>query len=101
MGTSLANPETTGTHDGVAEPDCPVVLQQDQGGGRAVRDVFQDIPPLDVTQRVQPLGTDFRARDRTSFDTLLTVNTQPDQFTDECAELDGLVAAQVAQMSNL
>ena len=77
------------------------MLEQDQRGGRIVRDVLEDIPRVVVGEHVDAvrrrLGARLRARDHP----FLALDPEADQRADLAAELDRLILGEVAQVRDL
>ena len=80
---------------------APVVLDQEERGGRVVRDLLDYIPGLLVGEGVNAfgarLGAGFGSGDRALF----AFDPEADQRADGAAELDRLVLGEVAQVLHL
>src|SRR5438309_9235566 len=98
----VADAEASRSRDRVPQRDGPMVLEQDERGGRVVGDVLEHVPGLRVGQGMDPLvGRDLGASRRAGRHSVFALDTQADQSTHLGAELDGLVTGQVAQVLNL
>src|SRR3954454_15699514 len=53
---AVADAEAAGAGDRVAQRPRPVVLHEDQGGCRVVRDLLQDVPGILVGERADAVG---------------------------------------------
>ena len=86
---------------GVAQRNRPVVLDEQQGGGRIVEDLLDDVPGVVVGEHAdtvfRSLCTRLGARDHA----FLSLDPPADQRADLAAELDRLVLGEDAQVLDL
>ena len=90
MNPSL-RPEPPRPGDRVAQRHRPVMLDQQQRGGRVVGDVLQDIPGLLVVEHLHAVGGRLGAGLGAGLHAFLALDAEPDQGADLAAELDRLV----------
>ena len=77
----ITETEPTRLSDGVAQRNRPVVLEKDQGGGRIIRDVLENVPGKLVREHLHfPRSAAASApNDRADLDALFAFDTQADQ----------------------
>jgi hypothetical protein len=97
---AVAEAEAPGAGDRVPQRHRPVMLQQEERGRGAVRDVLEDVPAFLLGEHVHAaVGLDLlRSGDRTGLHAFLALDAEADQGTDLAAELDRLGFRQVAEM---
>ncbi len=79
-----------------------MVLEQDERGGRVVRDVLDHVPGVLVRERVDAaLGTRLRPGEGAGLHSLLTLDPEADQSADHGSDLDRLVLCQGAEVLDL
>src|SRR5436190_7258217 len=86
-----------GTHDRIAERGCPQVLDERDRGRAAGLDRVGDVPDLVVVDEV-PVCPCLRTDDGAGLHAFFTGEAEPDEGSDGCAEVFGLVDRQVAPL---
>ena len=85
--------------DRVAQRHRPVMLDQQEGGGRVIRDVLQHVPGLLVAEHLHAVGGRFGAGLGALLQAFLALDAEADQGADLAAELDRLVLGEVAEVA--
>ena len=76
------------------------MLEQDDSGRRVVRDVVDDVPRFLLGEDVDALGSRLGACLGAGLGALEASRAEPDERTDDRAELGRLVVAQVGALEN-
>ena len=97
----IRQPEPPGPGDRVPQRDRPVVLDQQQGRGRVVGDVFQDVPGVVVVEDLDAVGGGLGPGLSPGFQARFAFDAEADEGADLAAELDRLVGGEVAEMGHL
>ena len=81
----VAHPEPAGAEYGVAQPDRPVVLEQDERRRRAVGDVLEDVPGVGVGEGGDAVSRRLGTGQCADLRAFLSVEAQADECPDDTA----------------
>src|SRR5512132_1838460 len=95
---ALGDAEATRAHDGVAEPDRPAMLEQDERGGGIVRNLRQDVPRFFLREDVDAIGGGLRARDRAGLHALFPGRSESQERSDDGPELLRLLLRELTSL---
>jgi hypothetical protein len=93
---SIADPISVRARDRVPERDRPVMLDQQERGGRVIRYLPDDVPRLLLGEHLDAVLRRLGAGDGAGLEALVALDAEADEGADLGAELSGLLLGQVA-----